>query len=130
MNNKAATPDHEAATPRTDGLPAGMELGTVYLFLRAMREERIDRAINAKDMRDKQMAHDVQLAALNHSRHLELNNFWAVTVKNVLAAQNVSMEAIIDAVADLKKTTIEQYVKLGITQDLLKEAKEQLKESR
>ena len=105
-------------------------VGTVYLFLRSMREERIDRALNAKDIREKQMAHDVQLSQLTRSRELEMNNLWAVTVKNMLAAQNVAMESIVDAVADLKKTTVEQYVKLGITQDLLKTAKEQLKESR
>ena len=105
-------------------------VGTVYLFLRSMREERIDRAINAKDMREKQMAHDVQLSQLTRSRELEMNNLWAVTVKNMLAAQNVAMESIVDAVADLKKTTVEQYVKLGITQELLRTAKEQLKETR
>jgi len=109
---------------------AAAVLGTVFLFLKAMREERIDRALNAKDIRDKQMAHDVQLSGLSRSRDLEMNNLWAVTVKNIIAAQNTSMESIIDAVADLKKTTVEQYVKLGITQDLFKIAKEELKESR
>lgn len=109
---------------------AAAVLGTVFLFLRAMRDERTDRAVITKDTRDKQMAHDVQLQQLTRSRELEMNNLWAVTVKNIIASQNVSMESIIDAVADLKKTTVEQYIKLGITQDLFKTAKEELKDAR
>lgn len=99
----------------------------VMLFLKAEDTREIRRIANAKEIGDTQRAHEVQLENARRGRELEINNLWASTVKNLMDSQNKANEAIVDAVADLKKTTMEQYSKLGITQDLFKSMKDDLR---
>jgi hypothetical protein len=104
-------------------------IGTVFLFLRAAKEERAERANNAKEATELQRGHDVQMQQLQRSRELEVNNLWATTVKNVVAQQDTSYQAIVSAIKDMHEEMNSQYEKMGITKDLYDAAKKVLNKS-
>lgn len=102
----------------------------VRMFLQAQKDTEAQRIINAKDASDKQHDHELQLENAKRGRELEVNNLWASTVKNLMTDQNNNHKEIVGVLQDIKITISEQYKKMGITQDLLDLAKDELRRSK
>lgn len=101
-------------------------IGTVYLFLKAEDQRESRRITNAKEMGDVQRSHEVQIANIQKGQMLEVNNLWASTVKNIMTTQDTSNQTIVAAVKDMHAQMIDQYEKMGITQDLWDAAKKMI----
>jgi len=91
-------------------------IGTVYLFLKAESERENRRIANAKEMEMERRAHEI-----------EKNNMWSSFIKNLIDSQNNASAVISNALAEHEIASKERYEKMGITNDLLKVAKETLK---
>ena len=101
-------------------------IGTVYLFLKAEDQREVRRIANAKEMGNIQRNHEVQIANIQKGQMLEVNNLWASTVKNIMTTQDTSNQTIVAAVKDMHAQMIDQYEKMGITQDLWDAAKKMI----
>lgn len=99
----------------------------VRMFLQAEKDREVKRTADAKEAGNVQRAHDLQMENVRHGRELEINNLWASTVKNMMTDQNKNHEEIVAVLKDFKDTILEQYKKMGITQDLLEIAKDELR---
>lgn len=109
-------------------VPAALAvMGVVWLFLRYMESQELKRSANAKEIGETYRAHEIHIQNISRGRDLEMNNLWASTVKNIMQNQDVSAQAIVSALATLEKNITESYEKLGVTQDLLKAARAELK---
>lgn len=102
----------------------------VRMFLQAEKEREIQRVADAKEAGEKQRNHELQLANIQRGNSAEVNNFWASTVKNMMEKNQTSFEVIVDALGAMRKEIVESYEKLGVTKDLWKIAKDELKTSR
>jgi len=91
-------------------------IGTVYLFLKAENEREQRRITNAKEMEMERRAHEI-----------EKNEMWSSFIKNLIDSQNNSSTVIANAIAEHEVASRDRYEKMGITNDLLKVAKENLK---
>lgn len=88
----------------------------VNLFLtnEAKREEA--RTQNAKERETERRAYELQI-----------NNMWATNFKNIVDQINEGNGKLVTALVEHERNSKERYEKMGITNDLLKAAKEQLK---
>jgi len=94
-------------------------IAVLYLLLRAQKEERLERAINAKERSDADRTHD-----------MEKNKLWSETIKSILDRQTESSQNIVNAIAVMQKDLQDKYESMGITKDLLDAARRELSRSK
>jgi hypothetical protein len=102
----------------------------VKMFLQAEKDREVKRTADAKEAGDVQRAHELQMANAQRGRELEINNLWASTVKNMMSDQSKNNQEFVTVLKDFKDTILEQYKKMGITQDLLEIAKDELRRNK
>jgi hypothetical protein len=91
-------------------------IAVLYLLLKAQKEERVERASNAKEKADADRSHD-----------LEKNRLWAEMIKSISDDNKSSALTIARSVETMQKVLSDQYEKMGITRDLLDEARNALR---
>lgn len=91
-------------------------IAVLYLLLRAQKEERLERASNAKEKADADRAHD-----------MEKNKLWADTIKSISDDNKQASITIAKSVENMQRVLSDQYDKMGITKDLLTEARTALR---
>lgn len=103
---------------------AAAMLGLAWMLLKAAEKERAERIVNAKALGEQQRAHELQLAQLERSRLLELNNMWAGTVKRMHDESLKVDHDVTQAIKTMHSDLSQQYERMGVTQQLLNMATE------
>jgi len=84
-----------------------------YLFLHFQKLNDERRESNAKEQEVERRQHE-----------LEINNMWAVYIKQLVENHEESFRVIAKTIADHEKASEERYEKMNITKDLIAAVKE------
>lgn len=84
-----------------------------YLDIKEKADERKERDANAKDK-----------AEQDRQSQITISQTYASAINNLNKVTEISTSNIVDAIKDLKKSILDQYRKMGITQELLDVMKE------
>lgn len=88
----------------------------VMLFLNAENKRAQQHIENAKIVEQQRKEHDLQIS-----------NMWATSFKQLVEQVNIGQQAIANALSEHEQASRERYERMGITDDLLKLAKEKLR---
>lgn len=88
----------------------------VYLFLTTENKREQQRIENAKERMAEQRAYDVQVQSM-----------WANNIKSIIDRVDEGQKMIAQALNEHERMSRERYEKMGITDDLLQYAKENLR---
>jgi hypothetical protein len=101
----------------------------IWLFQKNEEKREIQRTENARRLEDKREAHEKELETRRQAHDLQMNNMWASYIKNIIDQQNQTFKMVMDIINEHEKASQERYDKMGITQDLLQAARDQLARS-
>lgn len=100
------------------GVPAAVAvILTVWMFLRAEEKREERRETNAKDKENERRAHE-----------LRINEMWVANIKTIVAKTDNTFRMISQALQEHEEASAERYERMGVTQNLIKLAKENLEE--
>lgn len=91
----------------------------VYLFLTTENKREQQRIENAKERMAEQRAFDLQVQGM-----------WVTNIKSLIDKVDDGQKTIAQALSDHERLSRERYEKMGITDDLLQAAKENLRKQR
>ena len=97
--------------------PIGLAMiAIVWIFVTQESKREQQRIENAKERAIEQRAYDMQV-----------QNMWANNIKAIIEKVDGGQKMIADALNEHERASRERYEKMGITDDLLKYAKENLR---
>jgi hypothetical protein len=112
-------------------LPWGFVLIVMrYLEIKDQKEQRVERAANAKEAEALRVANAAEKARVERDFEMEKNKLWAETIKTVLDRQTEASQRIVTALTAMQKDLSDKYDSMGITKDLLDAARREIAKNR
>lgn len=101
--------------------------GVIVVFLNYLQKEAAASRAHDKDMETLRINAAKEREAERRTHESDMNNMWAVNIKNIVERQEQTSKMIADALDRHEVASKERYDKMGITQDLLDAAKENIR---
>lgn len=100
----------------------------VYLFQKNEEKREAQRVENARRLEDKREAHERELEKKRQAHDLQMNNMWASYIKSIIDQQTDAYKALIEIIKEHEEASQERYKRMGITNELIKQASKTLGE--
>lgn len=99
----------------------------ILVFLRHLKEVDAARMTHDKDMETLRITAAKERETEQRTHQNNMNNMWAVNIKNIVDRQEQTAQMIADALSAHETASRERYEKMNITKDLLDVAKETMR---
>ena len=99
----------------------------ILVFLDHLKKVDAARMTHDKEMETLRITAAKERETEQRTHQNNMNNMWAVNIKNIVDRQEQTAKMIADALAEHENASKERYEKMSITKDLLDAAKETLR---